>query len=99
MSAFRLSPEASQDLFEIYEYIAQDNVEAAERVRVELLDTMRGLAKMPGKGHRREDLTKREVLFWPVRSYQIIYRSETAPLEIVAVLHGKRNIRRILRDR
>jgi len=99
MSAFRLSPEASQDIFEIYEYIAQDSVEAAERVRVELLDAMRGLAEMPGKGHRREDLTKGHVLFWTVRSYQIIYRTGGEPVDIVAVLHGKRNIRRILKKR
>ncbi len=99
MNAFRLSPEASQDLTEIFEYIAQDNADAAERVRVELLEAMRGLAKMPGKGHRREDLTNRDVLFWLVRSYHIIYPAGTRPLEIVAVLHGKRNIRRILRER
>lgn len=99
MNAFRLSPEASQDLIEIYEYISQDSFEAAERVRLELLEALRGLAKMPGKGHRREDLTKRPVLFWPVRSYLIIYRSGTRPLEVIAVLHGKRNIRSILRDR
>jgi len=99
MNAFRLSPEASQDIIEIYEYIAQDSVEAAERLREELLEALRGLAEMPGKGHRREDLSKRPVLFWPVRSYQIIYRSSGVPLDIVAVLHGKRNIRRILKKR
>ena len=99
MSAFRLSLEASQDLIEIYEYIAQDNVDAAERVRLELLEAMQGLAEMPGMGHRREDLTRSPVLFWNVRSYQIIYQRGTRPLEIVAVLHGKRNIRRILRER
>ena len=104
MNSFRLSPEAAQDLTEIFEYVAQDNWEAAERVRVELLEAMRGLAAMPGKGHRRETLTKLALRFWPVRSYQIIYRwragqAEAGPLEIVAVLHGKRNIRRILRTR
>lgn len=50
MSAFRLSAEAAQDLTEIYEFIAQDSVDAAERVREGLLEAMRGLAKMPGKG-------------------------------------------------
>jgi len=54
---------------------------------------------MPGKGHRRTDLTKRPVLFWTVRSYQIIYKQGTRALDIAAVLHGKRNIRRILRER
>jgi plasmid stabilization system protein ParE len=99
MTAFVLSPEAYQDLTEIYEYIAQDNVDAADRVREELLEAMRGLAEMPGKGHRRTDLTGRPVLFWTVRSYQIIYKPGTGPLDIAAVLHGKRNIRRILRER
>jgi len=99
MTSFRLSPEASQDLTEIYEYIAQDNVDAADRVSDELLEAMRGLVEMPGKGHRRMDLTKLPVLFWTVRSYQIIYKPGMRPMEIAAVLHGKRNIRRILRER
>jgi plasmid stabilization system protein ParE len=99
MTSFRLSQEAAEDLFEIYEYIAQDSVEAAERVRIELLEAMRGLAEMPGKGHSREDLTSHRVLFWPVRSYQIIYHSASQSLEVVAVLHGKRNLRRILKER
>lgn len=99
MTTFRLSLEASHDLTEIYEYIAQDSVDAADRVRDELLEAMRGLAEMPSKGHRREDLTKRPALFWPVRPYLIIYRAGSQPLEIAAVLHGKRNIRKILRAR
>ena len=99
MTTFRLSPEASQDLTEIYEYIAQDNVDAADRVREELLEAMLGLAEMPGKGHRRMDLTRRPVLFWTVRSCQIIYAPGKRPLDIAAVLHGKRNIGRILRER
>jgi len=99
MTSFRLSPEAAQDLIEIYEYIAQDSLEAAERVRLELLEAIRKLAQTPGMGHAREDLSKRQVLFWPVRAYQIIYRSAEKPLEVVAVLHGKRNLRRILKDR
>jgi len=99
MSRFRLSPEAAQDLNHIYEYIAQDSVDAAEKVRGEIYDALSGLVAMPLKGHRREELTSRPVLFWPVRSYQIIYRPQSQPLEVVAVLHGKRNIRRVLRGR
>jgi plasmid stabilization system protein ParE len=99
MSRFRLSPEAAQDLTEIYEYIAQDSIEAAERVRAEIHQELRSLAEMPGKGHRREDLTAQAVLFWPVRSYLVIYFADSSPLQIVAILHGKRNIRRILKQR
>ncbi|MBI1785987.1 MAG: type II toxin-antitoxin system RelE/ParE family toxin [Acidobacteria bacterium] len=65
----------------------------------EFRQSFRFLAKMPGTGHTRQDLTKQPVLFWPVRSYLIIYRAGIQPLEIVAVLHGKRNLRRVLRGR
>jgi len=74
-------------------------VDAADRVRNDVFEAIVGLTTFPGKGHRREDLTRQPVLFWPVHSYQIIYRPESRPLEIVAVLHGKRNIKRILRKR
>jgi antitoxin ParD1/3/4 len=97
--SFLLSPEAAYDLIEIYDYIAQDSLDAAERVSLELVEAMRGLARMPRKGHRRPDLTSHSVLFWPVRNYQVIYRPETQPLEVVAVLHGRRNILRILKER
>jgi hypothetical protein len=35
-------------------------------------------------GYRREDLTSRPVLFWPVGGYLVIYRAERHPIEIVA---------------
>ena len=50
-------------------------------------------------GHKREDLTKQHVLFWPVHSYLVIYQTKSKPLLIVAVLHGKRNVKKILKDR
>ena len=61
MTRFRLSPEAAHYLTEIYEYIARDSVDAAERVRTEIYDAILGLTAMPGKGHRREDLTSQPV--------------------------------------
>jgi len=96
MKRFRISPEAAANITEIWDFIAQDNVAAAERVRQELEDAIRGLADAPGKGHLREDLTAKPVRFWPVRSYLIVYRPDTDPLEIVAVLHGARDIPRLL---
>ena len=59
---------------------------------------MRRLAETPGLGHVREDLAAIDpaLRFWPVYSYLIVYRAETAPLEVVRVLHGARDVRRIL---
>jgi plasmid stabilization system protein ParE len=56
----------------------------------------------PLRGHSRPDLPTRPVRFWTLTrypNYTVVYRPETAPLQIVAVLHGKRNIRRILQGR
>ncbi len=53
---------------------------------------------MPGMGHKREDLTQRNVLFWRVRSYLVVYR-DSRPLRIVRVIHGKRDVRTLLDKR
>ena len=96
MKRFRISPEAAANISEIWEFIAADNVAAAERVRQELHNAIHSLVDTPGKGHLREDLTDKAVRFWRVRSYLIVYRPDTDPLEIVAVLHGARDIPRLL---
>ena len=57
------------------------------------------LAKMPGMGHKREDLTAFQVRFWPVGAYLIIYRAERQPIEIVAVTQGARDIPAFLHRR
>jgi plasmid stabilization system protein ParE len=51
---------------------------------------------MPGMGHKRADLTPRDVLFWPVHSYLVIYCA-SKPLRIVRVIHGKRDVKRLLK--
>ena len=95
---FILAAAARADLREISEYIRHDSPPAAKRVREELRATMRRLAEMPGLGHMREDLVAIDpaLRFFSVYSYLIVYRTETDPLEVVRVLHGARDVRRIL---
>jgi plasmid stabilization system protein ParE len=98
MTGFRLAPQARADIQEICTYIADDSLEAAGRVRRAFLDSCRLLAKHPRIGHKRADLTTRgDVLFWPVYSYLIVYRPRANPLQILRVLHGKRDVRSVLR--
>ena len=59
---------------------------------------MRLLAERPGVGHLRTDLADEFVRFWPVFSYLVIYRPDTKPIEIIRVLHGKRDVRRLLEE-
>ena len=84
---------------EIGEYIAADNIDAADRWTAKLFDAFEALARTPGMGHKREDLTDYAVLFWPVGSYLIVYRAGQQPIEIVAVTPGSRDIPAFLRRR
>ena len=88
---FDLHPGAAQDITEIWEYIADDNVPAARRFRMEILDAISSLVPFPHQGHKRTDLTTRPLRFRPVRDYLIAYAPEEKPLLVIAVLHGRRN--------
>lgn len=93
MSGFVLHPEALADLQEIWEYIAADNLDAADRVVEELYQAIHGLISFPQQGHRRSDLTARPLRFQSVRDFLIAYAPDEQPLLVVAVLHGRRNPR------
>jgi toxin ParE1/3/4 len=95
-----LAPEAAQDIFEIWLYIREhSSTEVAAEVESAILDTIALLAANPGIGHFREDLTGQRVKFFRVYSYLIGYRPDTSPLQIVCVLHGRRDLEQVLKTR
>jgi len=99
MSNYLLSPEADGDIFDIWQYIAeQADIGTADRVRSELYTAFEMLSRMPGQGHKRSDLTSLSLLFFSVYSYLIVYRLKS-PIEIVAVLHGRRDVEQLLKQR
>lgn len=51
MSGFILHPDALADLEEIWEFIAVDNIESADRVLDEIREKMQALATFPQMGH------------------------------------------------
>ena len=96
MTEFVLAPAAEDDLFQIWRYLYESSTLAiADRVEKELYGVFSELAATPGQGHTRTDLTSHPVLFFTLYSYMVVYRLGT-PLEIVRVLHGKRDLKRIL---
>jgi hypothetical protein len=40
-----------------------------------------------------------DVKFFPVYSYLIVYRPMTKPLQIASILHGRRDLLQLLKDR
>jgi plasmid stabilization system protein ParE len=90
VTGYILGAAVELDLDEIWEYIAADNIDAADRWIEKLFDAFEAVGQTPGMGHRREDLTRYPVLFWPVGAYLI---------EIVAVTQGSRDIPAFLNRR
>lgn len=93
MIRYEFHPDAEIDLGTIWDFIAEDNIDAADRVMVEIEATIEALVPFPHQGHRRPDLTQRPLRFTNVRDYLIAYAPDKKPLWVVAVMHGKRSPR------
>ena len=93
MSGFVLHPAAFRDINEIWEFIAADNFDAADRILDELRESIKKLVDFPEMGFRRDELTSKPLRFLPVRDFLIAYAPDEKPLLILAVLHTSRNPR------
>jgi len=92
MSVYVLTPLAKADIFDIWSYIARDSENAADLVEGAIYDACSSVAEAPMRGHTRPDFTSRSVRFRTLTrypNYTVVYRPETAPVQIVAVLHGR----------
>jgi plasmid stabilization system protein ParE len=101
MSGCTFGPHAGDDLLDLWENIAAENREAADRLIDLLYQHFDRLAASPRMGHSRPDLLpdRPSILFWPAGTYLIIYRADCQPIEIVAVTHRARDISTFLRGR
>ena len=77
MSGYVFHPEAYADLDDIWESIAEDNPNAADRVLAEIFESIRGLVPFPHQGHRRSDLTSRPLRFHTVRNFVVAYPTKS----------------------
>ena len=92
---------AQNDLFEISDYIADDNSEAAQRVVEAIEETAMQLVSHPDIGRSVESnlyegLQSVPCNLFPI--YQILFLEIDSDLTIVRVLHGARDMPRLLND-
>jgi plasmid stabilization system protein ParE len=67
-----------------------------------IFEACEGIARHPLLGSKRGEITSQPVRFWVVSRFPnfiIVYRPASKPLEVVAVLHAKRDIKRVLAER
>ena len=97
MRAIIFNAKARKDLFDIWEYIAVDSVDVADRILRRIEDEVSKLVAMPGMGHKRADVADPRLTFWTVRPYVIVYRHTRRTIYVIRVIHGARDFRRIFR--
>ena len=90
-------PSALEDLVDLADHIALDNIEAASRFLKAAEESFRDLERMPLMGSAREYRNSEfsAIRMWRVkgfRRYLIFYRPIEDGIEIVRVIHSSRDI-------
>ena len=91
MSRVERTSQAEADLTDIFTYIANDDLAAAERVLRSIGAKCDLLADSPDMGRDRPDLPE-TVRSFPVGNYVIFYRQVPGGILVLRVLHGARDI-------
>jgi toxin ParE1/3/4 len=98
---FVILPAARADLLEQFGYLTQSSLDAASRILAAAETAFERLAEMPGLGVNRpmKDSRLASLRQWPVpgiRNHLIYYRETADGIEVIRVLHGARDVQRIL---
>ena len=84
------SPEATEDLESIAEYIARDSEFYARSVVSKILAVSRKIPEQPMIGRIVPEIGEKEIREHFVYSYRLVYRIQNSTISIVAIIHGKR---------
>ena len=91
----RLTEQAEADLDELWAYIAANNPDAADRMVDAVLEGSRMHVRFPGMGQSRDDL-RPGLRCFVVSPYVVFYRPIEDTIEVLRVLHGARDISRLI---
>ena len=84
------SPEATEDLESIAEYIARDSEFYARAIVTEILSVSRNIREFPLIGRVVPEIGDERTRERFIYSYRLVYQIEPERILIVAVIHGKR---------
>jgi toxin ParE1/3/4 len=103
MAEVILTPEAMEDILEIYHYILErEGEEHAEAVLNRLEKKAYSLGKLPSRGKLPEELVpfgNRKIREVQEAPWRIFYRPEKEKVFVLSVLDGRRSIREMFENR
>ena len=92
MNRYVINPLASQDLNQIADYFAENNVEAGEQFFQEFKRKCEQLINFPNSGKSYKNIHP-TLQGLSIKNYIIFYRNLEDRLEILRVVNGRRNLR------
>jgi toxin ParE1/3/4 len=92
MARCLVTPRADRDLDSIWAFITPDNPRAADAMIDRLTDTFDMLLTMPQAGRLRQEF-REKLRSFAVENYVIFYRTVSEGIDILRVVHGRRDIR------
>ena len=91
---------AKQDLKSIHDYISRDSRLYAKKVSFEIIEKTEKLNIFPEIGRIVPEIGDPKIRELIIYSYRLIYEIYTDKIEILALIHGKRDLSKInLEDR
>ena len=87
-----ISPSASQDLDQIFDYFASHNVDAGEKFVISFEKKCQNLLQFPNMGRSYQDIEP-SLRGVPLDNHIILYRLIDNGVEIVRVVSGYRNLK------
>ncbi len=90
MTKITIRPAARHDLDEIWDYIAADNLPAADRLVENVNQKLKLLAEKPKLGPSRFRLAP-DLRIYPIGNYNIYYRPSDKGIEVIRVLQASRD--------
>ena len=94
---FKLAKLAEKDLDDIWLFIAQHNLDRADKVLDEIQARFLLLSRFREMGIAREELAP-ALRSFPVDKFLIFYRLTKQRIEVVRVLQGQKDIERIFQE-
>ena len=95
MNRYRLTADARRDLRKIYDWMAGDDPIRAAKFGSDLIGTLKVLAIRPLIGRQRAEL-RPGVRSFRHGPYLIFYRPFSEGIEVLRVIHGRRDLSRIV---
>jgi toxin ParE1/3/4 len=98
MANLTWAPRARRDIVAFWNYYARRNPDAADRLLDEIERVARLLADNPMMGVARNELGPGVRTFVAARIFVMAYRVLDDGVDVLAVVHHARDVRRLLRD-